>query len=139
MATYRKLEFHINYLQMKNLLLLFASIIVIGCEKPEMAEPVQIDRPKEYVTFKIVGLYGDVAKQVQIYCGGYALDTVVYGNFTYKVPVEQRIMHSVMRVRTLQPISEKLIIEAQGMRVDKMNSCEWLEYEIKWTFEYDKY
>lgn len=121
--------------------LVVLSQLILACEQPEPATPVKVNTSPyadQYITFKIIGLYSDVNKQVEIYCGGFNLDTVVSGNFTYRVPVHQEIMHSVMRVRTLQPISEKLIIEAQGSEVSSSSSCEWLKDEIKWTFWYDK-
>lgn len=109
--------------------------LLSSCEKEPMAQPKQTKAP-EYITFKSIGLNNDVAKQIHIRCGGYLLDTVIWGNFTHQVLVTQRNMHSHMEVKTLQPISDALSIEGQGQLIRKASSCDWFFYSIDYTFIY---
>lgn len=124
---------------MKNLLLILSVLIFSSCQKEELPSPrttiKQTEVEQQFVEIRLVGLKQDIAKQIVLICGPKYLDTIVVGNFVYRVPVTQKLMNTHIRIRSLQPIWDNIYFKGT-YQVGFSPGCEYTSTEFSYLFEY---
>lgn len=113
--------------------LLILALYASCTEEETFAEPTQAKQ--EFIEFQLIGLKTDIEKQVVLTCGPVYLDTIIKGNFKYRVPVTQKIMSSYIRIRSIQPVLDNIYIFGRH-KVGFSPGCEYTNAEFQEIFYY---